>query len=1438
MLRIGEALHPGPGVSTFTIGTFNPTGLLRKGERVADMSPNRSLWGATETHLTKNALAQFRSELKFTSYPARVVPSHPAQPLSKAVGTIGGKAEGVCILSDCPVRALPGQWEPDIWQSSRVQAAACLMGDVWVKMGVFYGFAKDPLQVHVQEASNNLLSAIVDRVAKQSVGPRIICGDFNQELLALPQCQELAALGFVEAQQWANQAWGQEVKATCKKKTIKDFLWVSREMLPFIQKVWVDDTYFADHAVLAIEVRFPSSHPQTPIWKKAMNIEWGEIQEIPSLPDKPQQMTCEEIFTDLENRVDAHLRQSGSQGLLPSQKGRCKTTEVSFAKHTVTPLRQGRQNEYQLQFLGGNFQHVRWCRQLRRLQSYVALTTKPDSSPHKWQHRCELWASIRKATGFGRSFELFWYSRPFKVANVSDILPLLPPPHEVALGFFLNFQAIFSSFEKALIRERTKLARQRRSNDPNVIFKDLARPRSLPVQTILSKSIVHVSFVSTDHKEIEYTPVRLDTSQPVFGPMGMLMPDVHEAGKLTFRLDPQLQTGDTIVQQKLQGELTEVFDAFHNLWSPRWNKHCDTGEDRWRPFAEFVLHEIPKPSTQLCLPEITVQEWKRVVRSKKASSATGPDGISKADLVHMPDDLTNQLVRLFNSIEQGLPWPKCLLTGLISAIEKTEHAQGPSDYRPISVLSMAYRVWGTIRSRQILTFLSEHAPPGLLGNKKGASTSDVWWKIACEVEESLYFDSPLSGAVTDVVKCFNALPRVPVMLLAHHIGIPPNFLHTWLGAVSGIERRFTVNGATSPAIRSCTGFPEGCPLSVVACFLINIAFHKFLTLSLPGISVWSYVDNWETTSDNVHDTDEALGAMLEFTQLIDVELDGAKSFVWSTHATERAFFKLQGHQVLNCARDLGGHLNYNRQNTLHTIRARLVEIRELWVWLAKSCAPLPQKLKALECVAWPRCLHSIPTLHIAEAHFCRLRSAAVRSMHAYKHGVNPMLHLSLVCPTKYDPEFFALWATLKMFRKHCNPDVAFPLLTAIVNCGQRQFLQGPCGALLSCFATVAWTWEENHTILDHEGLQLHLLHTPIQVLKTRLMWAWQLAVGSKLCTRDEFMGMQYVDRELTMQKIDKHSSEDQGLLRIVFNGTFFTRDKLHHNGYHPNKDCPFCGGCDGVYHRHWECPHFRDLHPTITPKMQSFLDSLPDCLIFHGWCPRPFGATTFSKLLDELPDLTGHFATSPGTAPVLHLFTDGTCEEPQSPTIRLAAWGVAVADMDTGSFSPVSQGPVCGQHQTILRAEILGAISAFRYAIFYNRNFMVWTDNQRVFEAIQQFSRGGAVPDLMSTDHDLWGRLHFQVTLAVSRGLFDGIVKVRSHEDPDVYPLVERWAIEGNDFADSLAQTALRSLPGPLIDTWQRMKESRLEISRARDILHKLFIDVGQRALRSEQFLE
>lgn len=148
----------------------------------------------------------------------RFVPGAPAPLLSNTVGSIGGKATGVGILSPAPIRALTSQWEPTKWSTGRIQAAACYQQGHWVKVGVFYGIATDPKTVCTRQQSDDLLSQLVERVACQAKGMRIICGDFNQEYGALDQEKVLADLGFVEIQRYAKYRWGREITNTCKRQ--------------------------------------------------------------------------------------------------------------------------------------------------------------------------------------------------------------------------------------------------------------------------------------------------------------------------------------------------------------------------------------------------------------------------------------------------------------------------------------------------------------------------------------------------------------------------------------------------------------------------------------------------------------------------------------------------------------------------------------------------------------------------------------------------------------------------------------------------------------------------------------------------------------------------------------------------------------------------------------------------------------------------------------------------------------------------------------------------------------------------------------------------------------------------------------------------------------------------------------------------------------------
>eukprot|EP00438_Fugacium_kawagutii_P035970 Skav227576 [mRNA] locus=scaffold517:31608:33188:- [translate_table: standard] len=335
-------------------------------------------------------------------------------------------------------------------------------------------------------------------------------------------------------------------------------------------------------------------------------------------------------------------------------------------------------------------------------------------------------------------------------------------------------------------------------------------------------------------------------------------------------------------------------------------------------------------------------------------------------------------------------------------------------------------------------------------------------------------------------------------------------------------------------------------------------------------------------------------------------------------------------------------------------------------------------------------------------------------------------------------------------------------------------------------------------------------------------------------SRAEFTGIHAVDVYATFARWEKTSHHDQGVLRTVLNGSFFTRDKLFHSGKFTSRQCPFCASEDSMIHRHWGCPGLRH---TLTPAAQELLchlDQLPDCQKMHGWSVEPPIFQDLRKQFCFLPDLTHSFHVTPPDTLPMNLFIDGSCVMPEDPVLRVATWAVVVADLQHESFPIVASGPVIGNFHTILRAELHAAIVAIRFALAMKHPFFLWTDNQVVYDRIRCHDHEHEV-DCCDKDHDLWGKLAVLLNKSKGRDLFRGVVKVYSHQDVSKFSdIVEVWAIAGNDQADRAAALAFHQLPSTFLHLWERCRTARLEQFRLREILHSHFLAVGNACLETK----
>ncbi|CAL1134630.1 unnamed protein product [Cladocopium goreaui] len=1298
---------PGP-----VIGNMNPTGLMGKATEIAALPTG--VYAFQESHLTVQGLRRFKQELAWCQSGYRICHGYPAPPKNDSVRTIGGRHTGTGVLSAFPCRAIDHHWTKEQFQSGRCQASAVFLQGRWLTMGTVYGYSERSHCLDVQQQTGSLLDGLSSRIVDGSHGLRFISGDWNQERHNVPQAEQWEAKGWMEAQAFAQWRWSTPAVATCRKTTVKDYVFLSPEVLPYVQDVQLDWTVFPDHAVIQVHLSDVGRPPLVPMWRKPAQIDW---------PDKPKQMPwetniapCEDtdmwyrqIWHDMETYASELNAAQGKPPLTVSQTGRGSTTAVKWTQEQTAPIKSNRHVDIQSALSTSSMQYSRWTKQVRRLQHYARCAAAPCSSTVA-EHRACLWRKIRYATGFRGGFQVWWAHLPKQFYHTPLVLPHTPPDGEVAFAIFTEFTMHYKALETSLVHAKTMHAAQRRNQDPLQIYRDLQKERAEPVQTVVLEENYPV--ISKQHMEGDQMLLHLEKLIPA-GIQSFAINDIATAVEVvddqTLRVPQQVgEACHTGIQvHTIEADATKVLQAFEKEWAPRWLKAGHEEPEQWEAIVGFMQHAMSPRQAQF--PPITPVVFLKAVAAKRKYAAIGPDGVSRRDILHMPANTLASLVELLHRIELGAKWPTQATTGIVAALAKTAGAKTDMEF---------------------------------------------------------YQSTPMPAPPDE------HYPKVPLAKIAQHLGIPDQVMIPWNNALLSMTRRFQVRGAVGNALSSNRGYPEGCGLSVVIMVVANITAELWLYYRFPSIRLWSFVDNIEATAATAEEAINALSALGDFCALMDLSIDPCKTYAWSTTASGRkAILDSQFHKKLY-ARDLGGHMCYSKLRTNATVQDKIKEFSPFWFRLARSQAPFRQKERALYVCAWPNVFYGISTVTLGANHFQRLRSQCTRALNTNQTGANPDLQLSCICNPLADPELYSLLATVQAFRNHADLDLAQYALEHLASGGSAS--QGPCTSFLSAIHKVAWHWKSADMCIDQDGIPIHVMFCPKIELRQRLIQAWQQRV---LATTEEIRttmkGMSQADVQLTQKCFRSLPEDHQGLMRCALNGTQYTNDALSHAGVVDTADCRFCGHRDSLFHRTWECLFFQHLRDSMPELPKS--DAITMCTACHGWLPRAPQLTELTATFLEVPDQTAKFDNVQISCELrfIDLFLDGSCLPPSDPTTRIASWAVVI--WDGNRFQHLASGVVSGWRQTSLRGELTAAISALKFCTGQTRPCRLWFDNENVQVTLQQWINGFEVPWQHKQDSDLWFQLDSQFRHA--KDILSAANKVQAHACPmHQDTAIDEWA--------------------------------------------------------------
>eukprot|EP00438_Fugacium_kawagutii_P025214 Skav222623 [mRNA] locus=scaffold4205:177327:186767:+ [translate_table: standard] len=1463
VFRVGEATHPGP----FSISVVNSTGLNRKAEFLRDELPG--IIAASETQLSELGIHRFAAELKVECPGARLSHGSPAPRISTTLGSVGGTHTGVGFISSFPMRPVPGHFDVPPEHRDRVHAAHFWMGKQWISGGIVYGFARHAETASVRDATNKLIEAVAEKITIQE-GPRFIAGDWNQEPGHLAMEQWLISEHWVDIQSHAQAVWGVLPQPTCKGKTRKDYLYICPRMQELVSRCLIKHHVFADHSIVQGQFQDVDPPREVPIWRHPAPLPWDHDNQVKFRNSKPPrrpegstkgggpcQMTAgvrtwrlqpegsptvvteqeatsryAAIWKEFEHDVDAFCRQHMGQGLTEKEKGRAETLERTWVRPELHVLKPARKGEFQLEDPKPSYQLKHWVIQLRRLTNLErTLSTPKPPKTGQGMHVRSLWGAILRAKGFTPSFAAWWKVRPIQGGDaIIDLNEQVPTADEVSV-IREAMQENVEFAQRQRLSERAAIAQARYATDVNRVFHDVKGPRAAPVETLLDVHDSEVVDVPEADSIVILSAAGWDPKLPVFGDASPLRIFMMDDDQVWFTTTHNLLPGMKVSQRVPVGSLEDIFQRFHSEWMKRWDRHRDFDPGHWEVIENFI--DVAFPQGHMEVEPIELDRWMQGIASKPSRTATGMDGISRSDLLNLPSTHQQELVTLMNDCEQAGLWPEQLQHGGVHSLQKVDEAATASQFRPITVLALSYRVWSSLRARDTMQFLQDQLPADLFGSVQGRSAATMWFMLQWAIEQSHQEGWSLQGASADVVKCFNTLPRGPLFKAAIRLGLATRIVKPWASIVTTLQRHFVIRGSYGEGLLSHTGYPEGDALSVCAMVTCNCVIHRYMSEAFPRVRMLSFVDNWDLTCDQVELLPQAMQRLDDFSRLLHLEIDHRKTIWWASQAADRAELRQHDIEVTTDFRELGGHVQTTRRRTNRSMMAKVVGLDKVWQRLAVSRAPRSQKLKVIRMKAWPSAFYGSSISTISDKQYTHLRAGAVKALRLHKSGVNSQVFLALCCHPQHDPECYTLMQSFRMVRRLLAPEVMAPCVDQLHVTPERRRPPGPVGLLLSRLDAIGWSHVQGPFWVTHEAELVDLLHDPIQEVEARLHTGFQSHVGQVISSRPGFAGLHAVDARGTLRVVKELADDDRTLIQMLQSGAFVSGDQLGraHNEEDDKWTCKFCGQPDSLDHRWWRCAETAWSRQQMSDEAHEWAQSQEDCTRLRGWFCTPKPCQDFQHHLHNAPSEVVVGSTHPvgDQQRWVYVFTDGTGKDPAQPVSRLVAWAWCYADSFGGSFHLGAAGSVPGRWQTVIRAELMAMIHALEHCAHYGLSVVLFSDNIGILRKAWRFQAGEHDFDDAQVDGDLWIRFR---RVASTPGFVFRLHHVFSHQDAGQLDTLETWICQGNECADRLASQMLTSLDLATRNLQQSASEARHKAGRCYNELVQHLVRVGQQSVR------
>ena len=160
-----------------------------------------------------------------------------------------------------------------------------------------------------------------------------------------------------------------------------------------------------------------------------------------------------------------------------------------------------------------------------------------------------------------------------------------------------------------------------------------------------------------------------------------------------------------------------------------------------------------------------------------SNSAAGLDGWRSTELSIISGLAAQLLADLLNAIEQdGAPWPDSTLQVRAAFLGKGGDGSNPLDYRVLSIMSVIYRRWASLRHKSLKGWVATWAMSEHYAGTGPNGAEDAWYHTGMVVETARLKNQDITGGAADVWKCSDQVLRELLFVLLKLGGFPSRIL--------------------------------------------------------------------------------------------------------------------------------------------------------------------------------------------------------------------------------------------------------------------------------------------------------------------------------------------------------------------------------------------------------------------------------------------------------------------------------------------------------------------------------------------------------------------------------------------------------------------------------------------------------------------------------------